>query len=215
MLKEKITPSVRYIGFSLFGPNLFASEDAMRLIRKIRPDIKIFCGGPHATDSIVKSLIAENLIDAAVIGEGEESVLELLSKWQLGQPIAEVSGIAINESGLTKYGPTRLLMDINKLPKPNFSKFPMYRYERRSTLPIYSSRGCVAKCSFCAETIFWKKFRAVKPENIVNMMEDSIKNYGINTFYFNDSRLSPYKCTMKLPGAKARSLAARALGPIS
>ncbi|MGZ3726058.1 MAG: B12-binding domain-containing radical SAM protein [Pseudobdellovibrio sp.] len=189
-LLKKITPETKYIGFSIFGTTLLASEEAMQLVREKFPSVKIFCGGPHATETVVKDLIKRNLIDAAVMGEGEESTIELLTRWRNNETPDSVAGVVFNKSGQMSAGPDRALMDINNLPKPNFSKFPLYRYQHNQTLPIYSSRGCVAKCSFCSETIYWKKYRAVTPENIVQMMETAIADYGINNFYFNDSLMN-------------------------
>lgn len=190
-LKNKILDTTKFIGFSVFGPNQHATELALAFIRKHYPQIKLFCGGPQITESVAEQLIKNNLIDAAVIGEGEESCIDLLLQWR-GNPNLQdpVAGVILNNNSRPVVGPLRPLISLDKLPEPNFSKFPMFQYERNNILPIYSSRGCVAKCSFCAETIFWKKFRAVNPQYIVHLMQTSIKNYGINSFYFNDSLMN-------------------------
>jgi radical SAM superfamily enzyme YgiQ (UPF0313 family) len=162
----------------------------MEVIRAKHPNVKIFCGGPQCLPDVAKSLIERNLIDAAVFGEGEQTTSELLKMWNSSEEIRELGGAMININRIAVRGPERPLMDINTVPDPDFSEFPMYTYDQYGSLPIYCSRGCVAKCSFCSETIYWKKFRALHPEKIVAMIERAQFNYGINSFYFNDSLMN-------------------------
>ena len=51
------------------------------------------------------------------------------------------------------------IMDLNKLPFPDYRDFDLARYKQRG-LPVLTSRGCVARCSFCGEVVFWKKYKS-------------------------------------------------------
>ena len=46
--------------------------------------------------------------------------------------------------------------DLDSLPFPDYDDFDLNLYEHPDGASIETSRGCVAKCSFCAETHFWK-----------------------------------------------------------
>jgi radical SAM superfamily enzyme YgiQ (UPF0313 family) len=57
-------------------------------------------------------------------------------------------------------------------------------------LPVYFSRGCVARCTFCAETNYWVRFRVHTPERVIEMMRKSVNEFGITAFRFNDSLMN-------------------------
>src|SRR5581483_1395916 len=54
------------------------------------------------------------------------------------------------------------------------------------TLSIASSRGCPFDCSFCAETVFWKGYRAFKGRTF-DQMESLAQRYKRASFYLCDS----------------------------
>jgi anaerobic magnesium-protoporphyrin IX monomethyl ester cyclase len=189
---EILSGEYSYVGFSLFDANLLASIEAFRFIRKLNPNIKIFAGGPGCTSRspfYVERHLKNNLLDAAVFGEGEVSVVKLLEKWK-NNASEEVLGTWIREaSGSIQKAPVRPLADINTLPFPDFSDFPIYNYDFWM-MPIYFSRGCVAKCSFCAETKYWVRFRILKTEKLIEMIKRTTEEYGISNFRFSDSLLN-------------------------
>ena len=59
-------------------------------------------------------------------------------------------------------------------------------YEYPNGTSIETSRGCLAKCTFCAETHFWK-FRSTTAERTVEQMQTQIDKYGVERFWFVDS----------------------------
>jgi anaerobic magnesium-protoporphyrin IX monomethyl ester cyclase len=189
-LREKIaTGNYSHVGFSLFMSNLRASEEAFAIVRELKPEIKIFCGGPSCTETIAKKYLVNKNIDAAVFGEGEVSTIKLLEKWAEGSA-GEVAGTWLqNGDGNILKGNTRSLTDFNSLPLPDFSGFNVYDYDY-TMLPITFSRGCVAKCAFCAETKYWTRFRILKPERVLEMVKQNIFNYGIERYRVNDSLIN-------------------------
>lgn len=190
-LLKRLSLKTQYIGFSVFATNQVTTQEAVLRIKKQFPHIKVFVGGPQCTEPVGRELIERYGVDAVVIGEGEATVIELINHWRANENLSTpIKGALINKDGKAIQGVSRELLDLSQLPLPVFDLFPLYSYERRASLPIYSSRGCVAKCSFCSETIFWKKFRAISPERIVQMMQDCIFKFGINHFYFNDSLMN-------------------------
>ncbi|MEQ1876038.1 MAG: radical SAM protein [Bdellovibrionia bacterium] len=192
-LKDKISNGqYRYVGFSLFETNLHPSRDAFRLIRRLHPDIKIFCGGPSSDVERpfeCNQMIEKNLIDAAVLGEGEVTVVELLKMWSEGGNRAVDGAVVRSAAGAVLKGNTRPLANINQLPFPDFSGFNVYDYDQ-CMLPVYFSRGCVARCTFCSETEFWVRFRILKPDRVIEMIKRLMQDYGITRFQFTDSLIN-------------------------
>ena len=72
---------------------------------------------------------------------------------------------------------------------PDFSEFNLYNYNE-FMLPIFLSRGCVAKCSFCYETQYWRKFRIKTPQIAFEELKQSHELYGIHQFRINDSLMN-------------------------
>lgn len=179
---------LKYIGFSLFQSNLFATEDILIQIRQRFPHLKTFIGGPSCTKGLANQWFQRQLIDGAVFGEGEYTIIDLVKFFQSGNPKV-VAGAWVKSGDDLIKGPDRTLAELDQLPLPNFDDFPVYHYHSFA-LPIFFGRGCVAKCTFCYETQYWKKFRVLSPAKIVDSMELAVQKYGLNLFQVNDSLMN-------------------------
>ena len=90
-------------------------------------------------------------------------------------------------------GPAPQIKDLDSLPVPAFEYFNMDLY----TLPplggavgfvISFSRGCVKKCSFCADSAFWgHKWRGFSAKKCLEILKVLYTAYGRRIFYFGDS----------------------------
>ena len=84
-------------------------------------------------------------------------------------------------------GQAPLVRPLDDLAFPDFSDFYPDKYLYKfSQLPMTLSRGCVAKCSFCIDWVFWEAMRFRSGENIVAEMKHLQQRYGAERFYFND-----------------------------
>ena len=108
--------------------------------------IATIVGGQH----FVEETIAEALnshVDYVVIGEGEETIKELLQVFEGRQDKSAVNGIAYLDNGKIVYTPKReQITDFDKLPLPDFS---LVRYAKIKLYPIERIRGCGMDCEFC------------------------------------------------------------------
>ena len=95
-----------------------------------------------------------------------------------------------------------LIRKIDDLPFPDFSDFDWSRYPNPRLIPIMSSRGCVLKCSFCYETVYWKKFRVQSAKRIADEIQFQVENHPMKAeveaspdrfyFMFADSLVNGY-----------------------
>ncbi len=103
-------------------------------------------GGQH----FVEDNIAEALnsgIDYVVIGEGEETIKELLQAIEGKRKIGEIKGVAYLNDKEVIYTPEREpIADFNKLPLADFS---LVRYAKIKVYPVGRIRGCGMDCEFC------------------------------------------------------------------
>jgi radical SAM superfamily enzyme YgiQ (UPF0313 family) len=151
---------------------------AMRALDAVRgrlPGVRTVLGGPHASALPREVLERHPHLDAAVVGEGEETFPELLAAWAGGRSPAEVRGIAYREDGQVRLTPARPRReDLDALPWPARELFPLEIYHRRGLevkrrpmASMITSRGCPFGCTFCSKAAMGARFRARSPENVL------------------------------------------------
>ncbi|OIP37244.1 hypothetical protein AUJ95_08410 [Candidatus Desantisbacteria bacterium CG2_30_40_21] len=108
--------------------------------------IPTIVGGHH----FVGKNIAEGLnnsIDYLILGEGEESIKELLTCIKAQIEPNEVKGVAYLKDEKVVCTPSREpITDFEKFPIPDFS---LVRYAKINNYPISRIRGCGSDCEFC------------------------------------------------------------------
>lgn len=151
-----------------------------RYLKNIQPTIKIVIGGNAIfTDKksqrpygkILKKL---NLIDHYIIGDGEEPVYNLLTT-------GSVDGVDTDEF--------QVLEDLANQPLSDYADYDWDLYTVKR-IPMYSSRGCVRRCTFCDVYKLWKKFKLRKAEDVFAEMLFQAEKTGIWSFYFRDSLIN-------------------------
>ncbi|MBF0117389.1 MAG: radical SAM protein [Desulfobacterales bacterium] len=147
----------------------------------------IILGGPHV--SLYKQKIFTQCpeIDFGVIGEGEETILELVKALNYGYPIENIAGV-ITKSFQNNF---RKFIDINTLPYPDRSMLPyhLYRYPLLKHQPVttfFSSRGCPYHCTFCDKSTFGSIWRPRSCENVMGEIDIIINCYKIRSIIFYD-----------------------------
>jgi len=149
------------------------------LLRELAPDCKIIIGGPgtkyaiSSDDTTYKEKLKnENLIDAYITGDGEQSFVEYI-KGNLDYP-------GINSEAWDQ----TLVLD--ELPIPDYSDYNFFWYNTPH-IPIIDAKGCVRRCEFCDVIEFWNKFRYRSANSLFSEMLEQYKKYRINNFDFRSS----------------------------
>lgn len=164
-------------------------EWMMEYIREERPEIPIILGGGIMTAS--PELIFNHLLpDFGVIGEGEETIVDLV--WCLeeyGNPEA-VKGIMYHKNGPFFTDPRPPIEDLNSLPWPTWDDFDVESIIQRAhpdyrRFSILASRSCPFSCTFCFHTM-GNKYRRRSPLSVVTEMKELISRYDIDYFRFSD-----------------------------
>jgi len=104
-------------------------------------------GGQHFVEENIEEALLSG-IDYVVVGEGEETIKELLMAL-IGKKVLEtVKGIAYRKNERIIYTASREpITDFDKLPLPDFS---LVRYARMKVYPVERIRGCGMNCEFCS-----------------------------------------------------------------
>lgn len=166
---------------------------------KKRPDYYIL--GGHGPSPEPEYFLSKTGADVVVIGEGEETIVELLNKISNRQSFHNVKGIAYREGNRVRINPKRpLIQDIDSIPWPAYDMFPIeyYRLIRspHSTktdfvMPLLSGRGCNFKCNFCYRMD--EGFRPRSADSIIDEIKCLQKEYRITYIDFADELLMSSK----------------------
>ena len=160
------------VGFSLYYTNIFPTLWLARKIREHLPDVKIIAGGSH----IQWNPEPFPEFDHVVKGEGEELLLQMLDDIENNIPLTEYQYNADKTKRI----------NLDQLPFPDYSDLDVNAYMIPNAISSELSRGCVAKCTFCQETHYWK-YRSRQAPFILEEVEHQYKTYGTNVFWFIDS----------------------------
>lgn len=143
--------------------NLRWVETAVTLSRKLKPTAKIIVGGGYPT-LFPDKCIQEHNIDDVVSGEGDDTFLHLLNRYNnfVDKEFSEkfpFSGYASKDENGNIYTVKREhKIDMTDLPVPAWHYLDIENYFKNSgdaTLPIEGSRGCPYRCSYCCTRTSW------------------------------------------------------------
>ncbi len=137
-------------------------------------------GGQHfVEDNIVEAL--SHGVDYVVIGEGEETIKELLRAMEGKGDVSDVRGIAYLKDDEIVFTPKREpLTDFDKFSLPDFS---LVRYAKIKLYPVERVRGCGMDCEFC--TVKGKP-RHARPERLLECMSFLLETKGARSFFIVD-----------------------------
>lgn len=162
------------IGITIVTPTYVYAVDLAKKIKK-EIDTHISVGGPHPS-ALPEETTLESCFDSVVAGEGEIAFLKLRNS--LGEPRA--NKIIIGEK----------VKDINSLPFPDRSIFPIDKYKFTidgvKATSIITSRACPFNCVYCDKSVFGNKVSQRSPENVIAEIEILIKDFGVRGFNFLD-----------------------------
>ncbi|MDG1478082.1 MAG: radical SAM protein [Myxococcota bacterium] len=140
---------------------LYASE-ALRffaLCRAAAPEAVTVAGGGHFTN-LPHRYANHPDIDIICIGEGEiafANILRAIDGCMRIEDMNDIDGIAFSRDGeMVQTRPSKLVSDLDTLPKPAYDMMPMHLYGKSRYLfspggtTLHHSRGCTSSCSFCA-----------------------------------------------------------------
>lgn len=176
-----------------------SSPEAYRLANEIKKqsNVLIVMGGPHVTDTGKEILLEEKAIDLLVIGEGEETIIELCSRLKEGKDLSNVKGIIFrNKSEIIDNGPRISKGDLDNIPMParELYDFNLYcplpnSYKRLPSTTVITARGCAyKKCTFCyTGGMQGQPFRRHSPKRVIEEIKILVNNYGIKEILFADS----------------------------
>ena len=154
----------------------------------------VVVGGPQLS-LFPKETLSHEVIDFGIIGEGERSMVKLVSALQEGTPFKDLRGLIYKEGETVYVNEPDIIDDLDSLPLPARDLFPMERYssiasEGKGATTMISSRGCPFQCGFCTNPPFMRRHRRRDPRRVVDEIEEVVKEHGVEEIMFYDDTLT-------------------------
>jgi anaerobic magnesium-protoporphyrin IX monomethyl ester cyclase len=137
------------VAFSCYIWNITQTLEVARLLKELKPNIKILLGGPEVSYDY-QDLIKKPEVDFIITGEGEIPFQQFLEHYP---NVAHVTNLVQKIDGKICYTPSADSFDINNLG--DFNPYVFEPEEQIKTKVAYmeTSRGCPYKCEFCLASL--------------------------------------------------------------
>jgi len=194
----RIPAESRVVGIAVMFTNEWpAISELVARLAAARPDVTIVLGGEHVT-AMPEFSLRTSRADVAVLGEGEETVVELLDALEAGGDLADVAGIAYRGEGEVVVNPRRRRNTaIDDIAPPAWHHFDVELYHdlgfigamqtSAKSMPILGTRGCPYQCTYCSAPSMWMpKWIPRAPAAVADEIESNMARYGATHFVFRD-----------------------------
>jgi radical SAM superfamily enzyme YgiQ (UPF0313 family) len=185
-----------------FKPDLIGQSVFTGYLNKINADLsrtlkgkgyKIMWGNAHPA-LLPEQALTEPFIDFVILGEGEETLVELAEKLLCPEEYKSIKSLAFKDlSGNIVINERREFMDMDKY-LPDWSLIDVKNYlisyfsgQYKRVLAITTSRGCPFNCQFCYNQVFNnRRWRAHSAEKVIANLRPLIEKYKIDGIRFLD-----------------------------
>jgi radical SAM superfamily enzyme YgiQ (UPF0313 family) len=173
------------VGFTTLGCSFIFSLRVAGHLKRIRPELPILLGGPHAT--ILHQYLLERFeeFDVVIRHEAEETLLPVLAALET-RDFDGISGVSWRVGGQVNVNPgAPTIEDLDRLPMPAYESYPVEELGLES-LRLDAGRGCPFHCTFCSTASFFgRSYRLKSPERLVEEFELLHARYGFTDFKLN------------------------------
>jgi radical SAM superfamily enzyme YgiQ (UPF0313 family) len=195
---SRIPSDVQGIGVSVMFSQQWPHVAAiLREVRAAFPGVPIFVGGEHVTAAWQYLLEKCPEVTLCVLGEGEETAVDVAAWIASERSLADIPGIAFRHHGLPhRNRPRRRMRDIDRIPRPAWHLFPLHNYLSNGfghgvnlgrSLPMLATRGCPYQCTFCSSPYMWTtRYHMRSVSSVVDEIADYVERYSISNIDFED-----------------------------
>jgi anaerobic magnesium-protoporphyrin IX monomethyl ester cyclase len=186
---KSFRPDVVLISF--LTPIAVSAYALVNEVKAISASIYTVLGGPHAT-ALPTEPFECSLCDYVVVGEGEQTALELIRALGQLQKIEAVNGVVWKKGSEIVHNPARQFIEpLDSIPYPardliNIKRYKGWFYIKNPPETTFTmSRGCAFNCNFCSNAV-WKSSKPVlrfrSPAAIVDEMQ-RLKEQGFHSLF--------------------------------
>jgi radical SAM superfamily enzyme YgiQ (UPF0313 family) len=214
-LAARVPEDSKLVGITaLFTHEWPAIIQLVEAIKQRLPDVPVVLGGEHVT-SMPELCLLTSRADYLVLGEGEETIVELVDALDRDAPMAEMLGIGYRLDGEAGGGdgaaasgskaarevvvnPRRSrTMGIDDIAWPAWHLIDLDTYHEHrwmggmwshnKSVPILATRGCPYQCTYCSAPNMWTpRWIPRDPKLVVDEIQHYYDQHGARNFPFQD-----------------------------
>lgn len=185
-------------GISFTSKTYRLAADTLAALRARFPTLLLVCGGPHPS-ALPEDVLRQTAADVVVIGEGEDSFVDLVRHTMAGMPLTSCPGLAIRDGeDVIRTPPRPLIPDLDTLPFPAWDLIDHTRYpgtylkKQQVESALVISRGCPFDCTFCSNPVWkqakpWLRYRS--HDNIISEIR-YLRTRGVREVYFASDEMN-------------------------
>lgn len=177
-LRDKIKDDKLFIGLAPFVTSYENFIAVGSFIKKKAVKCQVIAGGHFAT--LNRDYLMEHCswLDAIVVGEGEQTLLELVTSTSN----KEIPGVYRRENK-NSFIPRQRILNLDNLPFQSRYLTPVQL--NGQPFAITTSRGCYGECTFCSISRFYKENGIIKhtyrtATNVSDEIHHLVEKYGIH-----------------------------------
>ena len=175
------------VGITVYTVGLVDCHRTVATARKC-PSVKyVVLGGPHIND-FPELAVGLPGVDAAVKGEGEEPMRQLLDVWEKGEVAKGIPGVMAHADDPVPEEDVYFSNDLDEYPIMDRTLIEYDQYydvmgDGGIFTTMITSRGCPYRCTFCNTPRH--RYRVMSPARVCDEVEACIE-LGIKEIYFVD-----------------------------
>jgi anaerobic magnesium-protoporphyrin IX monomethyl ester cyclase len=183
----------------MFSQDWLYAKHVIAAVHAAAPEALVVVGGEHVTADPEHVLRTAPAVGACALGEGEETLVELVEAIAERRDLGTVAGLVLRDAdGSARRTPPRgRVRAIDDLPWPAWHLVPTlavyldnhfgYEEQNRRAMPMMATRGCPYRCTFCSSPSMWgTNWLARDPRNVVEEIKFYRERYAIEHVEFYD-----------------------------
>lgn len=171
------------------GPMIRETAQIAKAVKERYPDKPVILGGWHPS-LLPDQTLACKYVDAVVVGQGEDALLEIVRHIEAGESLKGIAGVGFKEEGRLVFNQSRPLKPIRELPPKAYHLADFDAYEKvcgRRWAMYTSSLACPYNCAYCTnEGLYGRKWNALDAEQVVEEVTDLVARYGLQLLWVVD-----------------------------
>ncbi len=189
-LERELAEQPMAVGLTTLSGTMIRAALEMAAFVRERSDTPLVWGGIHVT-MLPEQVMRSELVDFAVLGEGEVAFLELCRALDRGESTADISGVWSRRDGEVVRTERAPVLDFGELPPAPYHLVEMERYiythRGRRCLDYLSSRGCPHACTYCYNGAFYgRQWRPRPAARVLEELRALVREHRVEVVYFID-----------------------------
>jgi anaerobic magnesium-protoporphyrin IX monomethyl ester cyclase len=197
-IAARIAADTKLIGISvIFTHEWPAAIQLVNAIKKRHPDVPIVLGGEHIT-SMPEFCLRTSAADYLVLGEGEETVVQLVHALDHGGELDKIDGLVFRAGDEILVNPRRnRTLEIDDIARPAWHLIDLDTYHANrwmggmytstKSVPILATRGCPYQCTYCSSPNMWTpRWIPRDPAQVADEIQYYVEHLGARNFPFQD-----------------------------